>query len=93
MSEDLTRLMDAMLGKMKILELMYTVVDKYVGFKFGQCLETECYECDLHPECETTHKLLSHLNEMAVFHLTSLTNLLRKRLGELKNDAEEKEEG
>jgi len=93
MSEDLTRLVEAMLEKMETLERLYTVVDRNVKFKFGQCLETGCYECDLHPECEAIHKFLSHLNEMAVFHLTSLASLLRKRLEELRSDAEEKEEG
>jgi len=93
MSKELTRLIEAMLGKMEILELVYMVADKLVRFKFGQCLKIECHDCEFHPECGYTHKFLGNLHEMATFHLVSLANLLRERLGELRSVAEEKEEG
>jgi len=93
MSEELTRLIETMLGKMEILELVYMVADKLVRFKFGQCLKIECYDCELHPECNAIHEFLINLNKMVGFHLISLARLLRERLGELKSDAEEKEEG
>jgi len=91
MNEELAKIIEFMLRKIDVLGLMYSVVDELVKIKPVQCPEIECHKCDLYPGCDSVHKFLSGLNEMAGFHLVSLAGLLRKRLEELKDDVEEKE--
>jgi len=93
MNEGLAKIIEPMLIKIETLRRIYSVADELAKFKLDQCLEIECRKCVFHSTCGYIHKFLSYLNEMAIFHIESLENLLVERMGELRSDAEEKGEG